>query len=425
MYESQDRSLFSLLLALFSMALAVFYATGQLAQNRLVPDYSQFPLDFFLLGIICSVCILAGGAVLLRYARRRPGLYRRLLILGAGVLILYNLIWAGCFLWDNCRLTVLYHLRGQGLDLQFSHREASSALLASTVSFGPSPALSQDGLWWKSALHTWDHALSLPLLTLHYGRWILAVYIFLAVNWLAHGIFGANTLSGFPKAVYLSCLLPLALPVLCPALDTLGLIRCSITFPDSFGPILLRLFPQLLQLTVMVQLLRLSPVLIPDKEPKLRQKLYLCTKIAEGEITMRLPLNRFYNPQKDIYDTALAEIRSGKKTSHWIWYIFPQLQGLGRSTESWYYGIQDLQEARDFMADPMLSAHLLEITGELLKLDTPIEQVMLYPDDLKLRSSMTLFSQVSQEPVFQQVLDRFFGCSPDALTLRLLEEKHP
>ena len=121
-------------------------------------------------------------------------------------------------------------------------------------------------------------------------------------------------------------------------------------------------------------------------------------------------LSRFLNAQARDYEQALSEIRAGRKRSHWIWYIFPQLDGLGYSGTARYYAIKDRAEAEAYMGDPVLSGRLIEISKALLELesDDPTE-VMGYPDDLKLRSSMTLFSMVSDDPVFKKVLDKFFG----------------
>ncbi len=133
-------------------------------------------------------------------------------------------------------------------------------------------------------------------------------------------------------------------------------------------------------------------------------------------------LSRFLKAQERDYMTALAEIRSGRKRSHWIWYIFPQLKGLGFSSMAEYYGIDGLDEAIAYMKDPVLSARLIEISGALLTLrSSDPGSVMGYPDDLKLRSSMTLFRAAApEEPVFSQVLDKFFGGRGDEITLRLL-----
>lgn len=133
-------------------------------------------------------------------------------------------------------------------------------------------------------------------------------------------------------------------------------------------------------------------------------------------------LDRFIKAQENDYETALNEIENGHKQSHWIWYIFPQLQGLGFSSMSQYYGIKDKEEAIDYMNHPVLRERLLEISQALLSLDCndPV-RVMGYPDNLKLQSSMTLFSIVSKEPVFQKVLDKFYDGQEDQATLEKLK----
>lgn len=133
-------------------------------------------------------------------------------------------------------------------------------------------------------------------------------------------------------------------------------------------------------------------------------------------------LNRFLTAQERSYATALAEIKAGRKRSHWMWYIFPQIAGLGMSSTAQYYSIQDRLEAEEYMAHPVLGARLLEISRALLALESSdASAVMGYPDDLKLRSCMTLFAQVSDDPVFEAVLDKFYGGSPDPRTLALLK----
>lgn len=133
-------------------------------------------------------------------------------------------------------------------------------------------------------------------------------------------------------------------------------------------------------------------------------------------------LERFLEAQERAYETALAEVRAGQKQSHWIWYIFPQVRGLGYSSTAKYYAIADLEEAKEYMAEPVLRARLLEVSKALLKLPSSnASAVMGYPDDLKLRSSMTLFSVAApEEKVFQQVLDKFFDGKPDGKTLEIL-----
>lgn len=138
----------------------------------------------------------------------------------------------------------------------------------------------------------------------------------------------------------------------------------------------------------------------------------------------RLPLERFKTAHNKHYETALREIRAGQKTSHWIWAIFPQMQGLGYSMDSWYYGIQDRKEAEAFLADELLSSHLREISKELLKLDGPIWQIVGYPDDLKICSSMTLFYMVSGDALFQNVLNKFYNGQMDSVTQRILSSRN-
>jgi uncharacterized protein (DUF1810 family) len=136
-------------------------------------------------------------------------------------------------------------------------------------------------------------------------------------------------------------------------------------------------------------------------------------------------LKRFLDAQEHDYKQALQEIRRGRKQSHWIWYIFPQLEALGRSGTAKYYGIRDLEEAKAYLAEPTLRSRLIEISEALLELpESDPRRVMGYPDDLKLRSSMTLFAAADPDcPVFRQVLDKYFNGKPDPLTLELLKSK--
>lgn len=133
-------------------------------------------------------------------------------------------------------------------------------------------------------------------------------------------------------------------------------------------------------------------------------------------------LERFLTAQERDYDLALQEIRGGRKRSHWIWYIFPQLKDLGYSSTAKYYGIRDLDEAKAYLNEPTLRARLLEISKALLLIkENDPGSVMGYPDDLKLRSSMTLFAAADpEEPVFTQVLEKFFHGRPDERTLALI-----
>ena len=120
----------------------------------------------------------------------------------------------------------------------------------------------------------------------------------------------------------------------------------------------------------------------------------------------------------------MREIKSGRKTSHWMWYIFPQLSGLGHSQTARYYAIRDRAEAEAYLAHPVLGKRLLEISSELLKLESSdATAVMGWPDDLKLKSSMTLFSLVSREPVFRQVLEKYFRGEEDAYTVQAISRQ--
>jgi len=135
-------------------------------------------------------------------------------------------------------------------------------------------------------------------------------------------------------------------------------------------------------------------------------------------------LDRFVIAQRGTYDRAFAEVRAGRKSSHWMWFVFPQLAGLGRSETSRAYAIADLAEARAYLEHPVLGPRLREITGALLALPktATAEAVFGSIDAVKLRSSMTLFARAApEEPVFRAVLERFFDGSPDPLTDALLD----
>lgn len=142
----------------------------------------------------------------------------------------------------------------------------------------------------------------------------------------------------------------------------------------------------------------------------------------EEAAQMQCDLTRFTEAHNRDYLKALAEIRSGHKETHWMWYIFPQMKGLGRSPTSEYYGIRDLEEAKTFLEDGYLGGNLKEISAALLQLDCgDARSVMGKPDDVKLRSSMTLFALADPEvPVFTQVLEKFFRGKMDERTLRIL-----
>jgi uncharacterized protein (DUF1810 family) len=133
-------------------------------------------------------------------------------------------------------------------------------------------------------------------------------------------------------------------------------------------------------------------------------------------------LQRFLDAQATDYAQALAEIKNGRKRSHWMWYIFPQIQGLGFSSTSKHYAIRDLAEATAYLQHPVLGKRLVEICTALLGLaSSDASQVFGSPDDLKLKSSMTLFAATpGADAVFEQVLAKFFSGVRDGKTLQLL-----
>ena len=138
-------------------------------------------------------------------------------------------------------------------------------------------------------------------------------------------------------------------------------------------------------------------------------------------------LERFVEAQAPVYPQVRAELRAGKKTSHWIWFIFPQLSELGRSATAHYYGIASLEEAVAYWEHDLLGPRLRECAELVLThAGKAIEEVLGPPDDLKFRSSMTLFELAApEEPVFGRALDVYFRGERDGLTLRLIEEGTP
>lgn len=133
-------------------------------------------------------------------------------------------------------------------------------------------------------------------------------------------------------------------------------------------------------------------------------------------------LKRFIDAQETGYQIALSEVKNGRKRSHWMWYIFPQIQGLGFSETSRYYAIQDLNEAAEYLEHPVLGSRLIGICNEVLALeDNNANRIFGSPDDMKLKSCMTLFAALPRtDPVFQLVLDKFFGGAKDLKTLGYL-----
>ena len=135
-------------------------------------------------------------------------------------------------------------------------------------------------------------------------------------------------------------------------------------------------------------------------------------------------LKRFLEAQENDYARALAEIKTGSKRSHWMWYIFPQIAGLGFSSTSKFYAIENRTEAESYLAHPNLGARLVEISNALLEIEEKTaSQIFGSPDDLKLKSSMTLFGALEEtNPVFRKVLDKYFDGEEDRRTLELLDE---
>jgi len=140
----------------------------------------------------------------------------------------------------------------------------------------------------------------------------------------------------------------------------------------------------------------------------------------------RFGLGRFVSAQAHDYQAARAELRTGRKRTHWIWYIFPQIDGLGHSPMSKRYAIKSKAEAQAYLEHPLLGARLLECATILLQLEgRSASEIFGSPDDLKLKSSMTLFAAVqSREPAFARVIDKYFQGQPDSRTIELLAQ-HP
>ena len=122
-----------------------------------------------------------------------------------------------------------------------------------------------------------------------------------------------------------------------------------------------------------------------------------------------MELQRFIEAQQHTYQVALSEINNGRKASHWMWFIFPQLKGMGSSSTANYYGLTDLEEAEHYLQDPVLGSRLVTISEAVLSVkNKTASQIFGYPDDLKLHSSMTLFAQTKAHPIFAQVLKYYF-----------------
>lgn len=134
-------------------------------------------------------------------------------------------------------------------------------------------------------------------------------------------------------------------------------------------------------------------------------------------------LSRFTDAQAPVFDRVLQELRQGRKTSHWMWFVFPQVAGLGMSMMSQKYAIGSLAEARGYLAHPLLGERLRECVEILLEQEGRSARATFgSPDDMKLRSCLTLFSEASGEEVFLRALDKYFDGEPDPETVRILGE---
>lgn len=133
-------------------------------------------------------------------------------------------------------------------------------------------------------------------------------------------------------------------------------------------------------------------------------------------------LSRFLEAQESIYDSVMAELRNGRKRTHWMWFIFPQIDGLGRSSMARRYAIDNLEEARRFLAHPVLGTRLRECTQAVLDIDgRSISDIFGFPDDLKFASCMTLFAKAAgKDSVFQRALEKYCDGIHDIRTLDLL-----
>jgi uncharacterized protein (DUF1810 family) len=132
-------------------------------------------------------------------------------------------------------------------------------------------------------------------------------------------------------------------------------------------------------------------------------------------------LNRFVEAQASVIDTVLLELKRGKKQSHWMWFVFPQIAGLGFSSMTQRYAISSLDEARDYLGHPVLGDRLRKCVELVLQVENrSAHQIFGSPDDMKFRSSLTLFSEATGEEVFLRALDEYFDGVPDSATLEIM-----
>lgn len=142
----------------------------------------------------------------------------------------------------------------------------------------------------------------------------------------------------------------------------------------------------------------------------------------EPQTTDRFDLQRFVIAQQPVYATALAELKDGAKRSHWMWFIFPQAEGLGHSAMAQRYAIRSMDEAVAYLAHPLLTLRLLESTNAVLSLTgRSAHQIFGSPDDAKFRSSMTLFDRADGRGPYREALDRYYDGEEDAASVRIIE----
>jgi len=134
-------------------------------------------------------------------------------------------------------------------------------------------------------------------------------------------------------------------------------------------------------------------------------------------------LKRFTEAQKNVYESALHELENGKKRGHWMWYIFPQIDGLARSSKSKYYAIKDIEEAKEYLNHPVLGVRLRKCVFAINSLsDKSAKGILGYPDFLKFHSSLTLFFEASNEELFDSALTKYFNGTKDQSTLELINK---
>jgi uncharacterized protein (DUF1810 family) len=137
-----------------------------------------------------------------------------------------------------------------------------------------------------------------------------------------------------------------------------------------------------------------------------------------------IDLSRFLSAQQEVYKTALAELKRGSKQSHWMWFVFPQIVGLGSSPMAQFYAVKSLAEAEAYLAHPILGARLIECCNALLAIEgKSATEILGQPDDLKLKSSMTLFAAAAETDVFDRVLEIYYAGHADEQTLRVLKSQ--